>query len=633
MNTVKSKGFRGYAIAAVLAVGIATTIATGGGSGSLAPGGLPVTADPTLAITADNGEAVASSVLIGVGLSFDLGEVSGDTLVGPVDSAFSSLPARSVAPLYSKTYLQDPQAIRACEISGTVDMTITVANPDQSTVGDRIVAVFDECDDNLGYVISGTVDMTISALEGDPASGMFLVGIEMLLADVVITEGTDVVTSNGDFTMTIDSRGFPVVIMTVAGDALEIGADGEITTLTGFEHSLTVDSGPIPDSKLAEAFGRLDSLILGGSVDYETVTPIQAIGDFDPHAGVILVTGANGSLVRIILVDSANVTLEIDVNGDGVIDAYVYTSWAELNGQITPNGAAALINSSTAPTVAQEVFNGITGFGSVAVASGGQFAPSGVFGQVADLGISGTFGPLTVDCLTSGTANVSGSLAAGGTFNAGDRLEATFLSCTRGGEVLDGSLGFNVSGFEQTPGDAYRVTGTASQNQFRRFVGGSCYTGTGSLTTTHDFVYTNTGVLVAESAAGSISIMSGGVTQTLNNATVRAEVTLGQQPVEISRTSSGTITSDALGGAFQYESVTPQVFLLDDSAVTGPYAGVLVVTASDNSKMHMVALDELNLRLDLDFDGDSVIDEQISAAWVDFDYGNSFGICELPLSP
>ena len=59
----------------------------------------------------------------------------------------------------------------------------------------------------------------------------------------------------------------------------------------------------------------------------------------------------------------------------------------------------------------------------------------------------------------------------------------------------------------------------------------------------------------------------------------------------------------------------------DDDPTTGPYSGVLQVTAADNSSMRMVAIDEFNLRIDLDFEGDSVIDESISTTWAELGSG------------
>ena len=92
----------------------------------------------------------------------------------------------------------------------------------------------------------------------------------------------------------------------------------------------------VPTSYLAELNGRLQSTVLGGSVDYETVESVQASGDDNPpYTGVILITGAENSAVRIVIVSDEVVRLEIDVDGNGVVDEFVDTTWAALLGETT----------------------------------------------------------------------------------------------------------------------------------------------------------------------------------------------------------------------------------------------------------------------------------------------------------
>jgi hypothetical protein len=632
MNTINTRVFRCIAIVLLLIIGVASIIATGGGGGGGGAGGStgpPTGTDPTLAITAANGEDISSAVVIAIGVSFDLGEISGDELIAQAagDPVYLS-GMKGLAPLYSKFSDPRAQAIEGCAMGGNVDVTITVADPNGPTVGDRIVAVFDNCDDNLGYIISGTVDLTIAALQGDPLTDVFLIGFDIILTDIEITEGTEMVTADGGFTLTLDALAFPSITMSLAGEELQFGGNGDTITLTDFDHSLTVDTGVVPDTKLAETFGRLDSQLLGGSVDYDTTTSIEAMGDFDPHTGVILITGASESSVRIVIVDDTSVTLEIDTNGDGVIDEFIDTSWAALNQQTGPDGETSSINTSTAPIVAREVFNAVTGFGSVTVTAGGQFTSNAVFDQVRQQAVSGDFGPLPIDCLASGTAAVSGSIAAAGTFSANDRLNGAFTDCVRGMEELDGGIDVTVSSFDEAPGNTYLVAATATETDLLRFVGGSCYMGNGTFDTSYDLLYSNPGFVYVDSSATTFNVWSGGRSQTLAGAVVNAQIAVGQQPVLITRDSSGTVTSEDLVGSFAYQSVIPDVFQLDEDAATGPHSGELLVTASDGSTMTMVALDVLDLRLDLDFEGDSIIDEQIMTTWATLGYGNAFGLCE-----
>ena len=48
-----------------------------------------------------------------------------------------------------------------------------------------------------------------------------------------------------------------------------------------------------------------------------------------PSSGALLVVGQDSS-ARLTAVDNINVTIEIDSNGDGTIDATIETTWAAL---------------------------------------------------------------------------------------------------------------------------------------------------------------------------------------------------------------------------------------------------------------------------------------------------------------
>jgi|GEM_PF-970611 len=613
-------------IAVLLVVGIGSTISSGGGSGGPAPPPPSGDTDPTLAINAANGEDVSSAVVTTIIASFDLGEISGN---GPFAQAAGPGLAgmKALGPLYSKFGSPLEAVQENCAIDGTVDLTINIADLNAPTVGDRIVAVFANCDDNLGYVISGTVDLTIAALQGDVNTDVFLIAFDTILTDVEIIEGVDVYTADGGFTLTLDALEFPVLTTSMVGEDLQLGSNGEVVSLSDFDHSLTVDTGVVPDTKLAEASGRLDSNSLGGSVDYVTTTPLQGTGDQDPHSGVILITGAGNSSVRIVVVDSQHVTLEIDSNGDGVVDDYIDTTWAALEQQ-AGGGQVSSINSSNARTIAREVFNGITGFGSVAVTAGGQFGVNGAFDLVRQQSLSGNFGPLTFDCATSGTVDISGSIATAGTYTSNDHFEAFFTNCVRGNDELDRAMTVDVDSFDAGPGDAYLVSATVTENDLLRFFGGSCFSGTGTFETSYDFLYTTANSIQMTSSANAINIWAGGRSQDLAAAIVTAQIDVGQQPAIITRQSSGVITSDDLVGIFTYESTVPDIFVVDDLATTGPYNGRLLVTAADGSTMTLVGQDQLNARLELDFDGDTAVDEQIVTTWADLGYGNSFGLCD-----
>jgi hypothetical protein len=510
--------------------------------------------------------------------------------------------------------------VMSCPNGGTVDISVTLSDPNTLSIGDRIVAVFDNCGDLEDAVLSGTLDLTIAAIEGDPSTtDVFLLGLDILIIDMVMSDNEDIVTANADFSLTLDSRRYPVYEMSLAGNELEFGADDETITMTDFDHFVSFDDNITPTAITASASGRLYSSLLRGTVDYLTRSDVEASGDNDPHDGRLLVNGANDSSMRIVIVDATHVTLEIDENGDGVTDEYIDTTWAALTGQ------TSIINTSTASIVAREAYNAVKGFSSVSVIAGLQFGPNYLFGLIDQLGISSDFGPMVIDCPISGTASVSGTKAAADTFSTGDVLDAQFADCARGNGILDGGLVFTVGSFEEATLDAVFVTGTAVENSLRRTVD-NCFSGTGTFDATVDYRFTAPPAILASSSAASFTVEAGGRGQQLSDATVNTQIDIGQSLTIVKRESSGSFTSEDVEGVMTYRSIVPDEFEFDTSVKTGPYAGELLVTASDGSTLRLVAVDDSTVRLDIDPDGDGVVDHQLTSTWAELEYEPS--ICE-----
>ena len=353
----------------------------------------------------------------------------------------------------------------------------------------------------------------------------------------------------------------------------------------------------------------MDSRLLGGSVDYETPVAIRATGDNEPYTGEVLVTGADDSTVRIVIVDSTSVTLEVDTNGDGVVDEYIDTTFAALNGH------TSTVNSSTAPVIASEVIHGVTGFGSMTVTGGSQFQVNGVFEQIRLQAVSGDFGPIAVTCMSGGTATVSGFIANAGAYSADDHLLTSFAACARAGEIVTGVMDLTIADFSVGAGDAYGFIGSVTLDGLERNAGGATYAGTGSYEITYDYRLTSPDFVHAVASAPSVTISAGGLDRLLSAAGVNAEIVVGAPPVTITRSSAGAIASAALVGSFDYESIVPDSFLFDSDPTTGPFSGELLVTASDGSTLRIVAVDDTNVRLEIDYDGDAIVDTEINTTW------------------
>ena len=101
-------------------------------------------------------------------------------------------------------------------------------------------------------------------------------------------------------------------------------------------HSRTVNADISVSTTLAEV-GEAQMLAkqasLDGYINYETIVPLQAPDGQIPESGEVLVSnGPANETIRIVIESSASVRLEIDLEGDSVVDDIQYTTWAALRG-------------------------------------------------------------------------------------------------------------------------------------------------------------------------------------------------------------------------------------------------------------------------------------------------------------
>jgi hypothetical protein len=57
---------------------------------------------------------------------------------------------------------------------------------------------------------------------------------------------------------------------------------------------------------------------------------VQQAADAYPSQGQLLITGASGSTLLVTALNSTQVQLQVDANGDGTVDSTTTATWASL---------------------------------------------------------------------------------------------------------------------------------------------------------------------------------------------------------------------------------------------------------------------------------------------------------------
>ncbi len=306
-------------------------IAACGSGGSEFGGTQPSTT--TFAINSSNAATATRVSWEAMATSGNFGSLGGGVAVttSAPDAFAKPSPATAAASKVINVIQMDPFGpfVLPCQVDGAVIMSGDVADPETLTVGDTFQMTYELCDDGLGEVIDGTVDLDVGEISGDLDSGMYMLSMDAVMTNLQVVTGTDTIMNNGDATITLDTMQAPYIAAGTSGTSVTVDTNASSETLSNYATTQTVDGGMEELPFTLSASGTLDHTELDGIVQYSTPVTFTGEGFEYPSAGSLLVEGESSS-ARLTAVDNVNVTIEVDANGDGVIDDTINTTWASI---------------------------------------------------------------------------------------------------------------------------------------------------------------------------------------------------------------------------------------------------------------------------------------------------------------
>ena len=321
------------------ALAAATLLAACGGGG----GGTQETSPPAsqrAAITAQNQAVVAdetvSSALAPV-------ETLGAGGVTPKSSGgrppvlalarryFAALPSLALPGGGTWTKAQETQTI-ACSGGGTITVTANDAdNNGALSAGDSVAMAFDNCVEPEGRV-GGSLQFAVSAYDASSGS----MGATLAFNSFSLAAGGDAVNANGTLAMASSITSSDRWSLSLSTSQLTVGGTiaGRTETRQLSDYSATVSQEPSGTTVLTRYQARGDlgsSAISGGSVHFETTTPFTVTGAAStPSSGVMQVTGAGGSALRLTALADGQLQRELDADGNGSFESSTIGAWPAL---------------------------------------------------------------------------------------------------------------------------------------------------------------------------------------------------------------------------------------------------------------------------------------------------------------
>lgn len=219
-------------------------------------------------------------------------------------------------------------ATQNCPGGGSARITLDDRNNNgQADAGDTAAFVFANCVVD-GARASGSMAFVFQSYASTATSETTQVAVTFTALTVVDASGTNAV--DGDLTMLARvSLVAPLTsAVTLSGARLTVTEGGLSRTLTDYSGTLALDA--TAGTYAYTVSGTIAGGGLSGSLSVTTPTRIAGRIGSDPTEGVMLLTGANKSTVRVTVAPPSGVTLAIDANGDGTADSTKALTWAQF---------------------------------------------------------------------------------------------------------------------------------------------------------------------------------------------------------------------------------------------------------------------------------------------------------------
>lgn len=317
----------------------------GGGGGTASP------APTTLAavqITATNAQAVAAhatdttqntstqgaaTVITGVQVDLAGSDTPTNLLMADAVTSVAQLAARSL-PLATGVAVNQTAP---CSGGGSVSANGSVATSGALTAGDNVTVTASNCVETVNgatATINGSLSISITS-GGVPANAStFHVVMALTASNFTVTAANVAGRLDGDMAIDLTKSSSTSASLVISGRSLATSANTasgtRSSTWTGYRQGITSNGSAVAatlDGTIQVTNSRL--AINNTSYQIATQAPVQWLNGFAPTSGVVVVTGAGNSKLRITFTPTG-VTLEVDAAGNGVYAAPTTTTVAAL---------------------------------------------------------------------------------------------------------------------------------------------------------------------------------------------------------------------------------------------------------------------------------------------------------------
>lgn len=328
----------------------ATSVGGGGGSTTTTPvastgGTSPAT--PTAALSSSNQTAAAQDTAVTAFMPM-LGAQSLTGAQTTDESVLFSIARDQMDKL--PAYMADAKANSAltgavqsqtatCASGGS--LTVSVNDADNNNIlsaGDSMTIVSNSCVMSSGTV-SGSLGFVINTLSGfqSSASTNYKLGVTMNYGNFTVTSSGLIASINGSMSLDATASGINTLNETISTPSLTVSGTyaGVTRSRSLTSYSATMTRAPDATYTYLTSYsinGTLTSSALSSqAISFATSTPfVRRPTDNYPLSGVLVLTGASNSKLRITALSQSQVKQELDANGDDIYESASTVNWNTL---------------------------------------------------------------------------------------------------------------------------------------------------------------------------------------------------------------------------------------------------------------------------------------------------------------
>jgi hypothetical protein len=270
----------------------------------------------------DLGGSVATGVSINIGRT--------GLIRASLQQLYRGLDAKSAGNLVTGV-----ETSKSCADGGSISAKATIAVEGQVSSGDNVSITANNCVEG-GLKLNGGVSFAFSDVTGTIGSeAAWSATLAILYSNFTTEAKGEVLRVNGDLRLGYSQTSSVVASASATGNSLQISFTRNGTTvvdrtMSNFNYSGTINSDVFTYSANYTLSGKLGKL---GNTSYtvKTNTPFKATGSAFPSEGSLTVTATDNTALTLTALDSINVRIDLDTNGDGKIDETINTTWSDLS--------------------------------------------------------------------------------------------------------------------------------------------------------------------------------------------------------------------------------------------------------------------------------------------------------------